>query len=94
MDLQGQLEVGKQAEDFLRYINEQPYFRSLIDRIKLEYAQSILSLSHDDKDKFVVLKSRMDAFGDIENAVIGDIRVGENAFLELDGKKPPDMGIL
>ena len=93
MDLQHQVEVGRQAEDFYKYLNENPYFRELIDRIKLEYAGRILSLKPEDKESFTAYKSKMNAFDDIENAVLGDIKAGEMALNQQEGRTPPD-GIL
>lgn len=93
MDLQHQVEVGRQAEDFHRYINENPYFKELIERIKLEYAQRILSLRPEDKESFTTYKSKMNAFDDIENAVLGDIKAGEMALNQQEGRTPPE-GIL
>lgn len=93
MDLQHQVEVGRNAEEFFKYINERPYFRELIERIKLEYAQRILSLKPEDKESFTTYKSKMNAFDDIENAVLGDIKAGEIALNQQEGRTPPE-GIL
>ena len=93
MDLQHQVEVGRNAEEFFKYINERPYFRELIERIKLEYAQRILSLKPEDKESFANYKSKMNAFDDIENAVLGDIKAGELALNQQEGRTPPE-GIL
>lgn len=93
MDLQHQVEVGRQAEDFFKYISENTYFREIIDRIKLEYAQRILSLRPEDKESFTEYKSKMNAFDDIENAVLGDIKAGEMALNQQEGRNPPE-GIL
>ena len=93
MDLQHQVEVGRQAEDFFKYISENTYFREIIDRIKLEYAGRILSLKPEDKESFTTYKSKMNAFDDIENAVLGDIKAGEMALNQQEGRTPPE-GIL
>ena len=94
MDLQEELEVGKQAEEFLRYTHENLYFRGLLERIKLAYAQSILALHTGQKDEFSILKSKMEAMDDIFNSVSGDIYLGAEALRALDGTPEPRKGIL
>jgi hypothetical protein len=94
MDLQEQLEIGKQAEDFLKYTHENLYFRGLLERIKLAYAQSILSLRTGQKDEFGILKSKMEAMDDIFNSVSGDIYLGAEALRALEGTTEPRKGIL
>lgn len=89
MDLQEQLEVGKQAEDFLRYIEENPYFKGLLERIKLEMARQILDLQPQNTERFSDLKIRMDAMDEILNAARGDIYLGSEALKKLDGVKEP-----
>lgn len=87
MDLQEQLEIGRQAEDFLKYVSEHPYFEGLIERIKLEYARQILDTAALDKDVFSRLKWQMDAVAGITYAVSGDIAMGSEALKQLDGVK-------
>lgn len=94
MDLQQQLEIGKQAEDFLKYTTENLYFRELIERIKLTYAQTILSLDKGQKDEFSSYRSKMEAVEDILNAVSGDIYLGGEAFKKLEGVPEVFNGIL
>jgi hypothetical protein len=89
MDLQQQLEIGKQAEDFLKYTTENLYFRELIERIKLTYAQAILSLNSGQKDEFSSYRSKMEAVEDILNAVSGDIYLGAEAFKQIN--EPADL---
>ena len=92
MDSQEQLEIGRQAEEFLRYTEEHLYFTGLIERIKLTYAQRILSLNPDQGDAFSVLKERMDVWDEILNAVRGDISVASEALKQLEGV--PEKGLL
>ena len=92
MDLQAQVEIGRQAEEFLRYVEERPYFRNLIERIKLELAQQILSLPADEKETFSILKRRMDAVEEILYAVNGDVAIAREALKQIEGVK--EQGIL
>jgi hypothetical protein len=89
MDLQDQLEIGKQAEDFLKYTQENLYFRGLIERIKLQYATNILALNSGQKDEFTSYRCKMEAVEDILNAVSGDIYLGSEAFKQLN--EPADL---
>jgi hypothetical protein len=93
MELQDQLEIGKQAEDFLKYIHEHPYFEGLLDRIKLEYARRILEL-HPLDDSFKTIKSSMDAMNEVMNAIRGDIYLGSEAFNKLNGTTEEPKGLL
>lgn len=93
-DLQEQLEIGKQAETFNRYVNENPYFLGMLERIKLEYARRILDLMPEQKDDFALFRSKMDAIGDIMDAVRGDIFLGSEALKKIDGAPDDAKGIL
>lgn len=94
MDLQEQLEIGTQAEDFLRYIEEKPYFKNLVERIKLEIASQILRLSPSDKDAFSEMRSEMNGVDMVLNAVSGDIFLGSEALMKLEGKTDAGKGLL
>jgi hypothetical protein len=94
MTPQEKLELGKQAEAFLTYTQENLYFKELLERIKLSYAQAILSFNPTQKDDFSYLRAKMEAIDDIANSISGDIYLGGEALKELDGKKDDFMGIL
>uniref|UniRef100_A0A6H1ZR45 Uncharacterized protein n=1 Tax=viral metagenome TaxID=1070528 RepID=A0A6H1ZR45_9ZZZZ len=87
MDLQEQLEIGKQAEDFLKYLAEHPYFEGLLERVKLEYARQILELMPDRKEAFSLMKSEMLGIDEIMNAVRGDIYLASEALKKLSGEE-------
>jgi hypothetical protein len=86
MDLQEQLEIGNQAEAFLKYTEGNPYFKGLLERIKLEMASQILRLRPEDKDAFAEIKSEMNGVDTVMNAVRGDIFLGSEALMRLEGK--------
>ena len=94
MDLQQQLETGKNAEDFKRYIDEHPYFRELLERVKLEYAKQILSA--DPLDSHVLMRGRisMIAIEELTNAISGDIYMGQQAYEKLNGLSEEPKGLL
>ena len=94
MDLQEQLEVGKQAEDFLKYLSEHPYFEGLLERVKLEYARRILDLQPASKDDFSLYRASMTAVDEIMNAIRGDIYLGSEAFKQLNGESEQPKGLL
>ena len=84
MDPQEQLRIGKEAEDFLQYVSEHPYFSGLLERIKLEYARQLLGLNHTETAVFTDLRCRTTGIDDIMNAVRGDIAMGTEALKEID----------
>jgi hypothetical protein len=85
--LQEDLEIGKRAEEFLQYVEMNPYFYSLLERMKLEMAQRILGLTPNDKDAFTIEKTRMEAMDEVMNAVRGDIYIASEALKKMDGKE-------
>jgi hypothetical protein len=93
-DLQQELERGKQAEDFLKYTQEHPYFNGLIERVGLQYAQSILSLDPNEPDVFVRLRCRMQGAAEVIDAIHGDIYLGAEAFKKLTGVTEEPKGLL
>jgi hypothetical protein len=96
MDLQEQLEVGKQAEDFLRYLSEHPYFEGLLERVKLELSKLILnlSISPETRDQYLVLRGRLFGVDDALEAVRGDVYLAAEAFKQLNGIVDEPKGIL
>lgn len=93
MDLQEQLEIGQQAEGFLRYIEENKYFEELIQRVVLEYSARVLSLRGDQATEFLKLKERLDVWQyEILNAIRGDVGNATEAQRLLEGK--PEKGLL
>jgi hypothetical protein len=85
MELHDQVEIGRQAEEFLRYTQEHPYFEGLLERIKLEYARGILELSPNEAEFFARLRSKMDGVSEVMNAVRGDIYLASEALKQIDG---------
>ena len=94
MDLAEQLQIGKDAEDFKRYIEEHPYFNGLVERVKLELAKTILELDPDKTESFTYVRSRMIGVDDILNAVSGDIYMGQQAYEKLNGLLEEPKGLL
>jgi len=94
MDLQEQLEIGKQAEDFLKYTQEHPYFEGLLERVKLELARTILELDPDKTESFTYCRNRMIGVDDVMDAVRGDIFLGTEAFKQLNGVIDENKGML
>lgn len=92
--LREQLETARQAEDFLKYIEENPYMKTLLERMKLQLAQWLLVLPPDAKEQFASLKTRYDFIDEFLNAVRGDIAVGSSALDKLNGKTDENKGLL
>jgi hypothetical protein len=85
MELQDQIDTGRQAEEFLRYTQEHPYFEGLLDRIKLEMTKQILMLTPQQTYTFAEIKSEMNGIDQIMNAVRGDIYLASEALKQIDG---------
>lgn len=94
MDLQEQLEVGHQAEDFKKYVQEHTYFEKLLTRISLNLSGQILALAPNQKDAFVELRAQIDGINLIENAVRNDIYMGQVAYEKLHGLSEEPKGLL
>jgi hypothetical protein len=94
MELHDQLEIGKRAEDFLQYINENPYFNGLLERIKLQYAKEILGLNHEQRGEFAVLRCKAAGIDDVLEAIRGDVFLGAEAFKQLNGLSDEPKGLL
>jgi hypothetical protein len=94
MDLQEQLEVGRQAEEFLKYAAEHPYFQGLLDRMKIGLIYEIGMLAPSQTDEFRTLKTRYDFTDVIIETVKSDIFLGAEALKKLKGEKDTTGGIL
>jgi len=86
-ELQEQVDLGRQAEEFNRYVHEHPYFEGLLERIKLEFMQEMYGLDPSQKDEFSELMIKMHFIPDIMNAVYGDIYMASEALGKLNGVK-------
>ncbi len=86
-ELQQLVEIGRQAEQFLEYLKENPYFRQLLERIKMELMQQMYGLTTNDKDIFVILKAQMEIIPEILDAVSGDILMAQDALKKLEGEE-------
>jgi hypothetical protein len=85
MELQDQIDIGRQAEEFLRYTSEHPYFEGLLDRIKLEMAKQILTLTPQQTEVFSEMKAEMNGIDQVMNAVRGDIYIASEALKQREG---------
>jgi hypothetical protein len=86
-ELHEQIETGRQAEEFLRYVQDHPYFNGLLERVKLELMQRVFELHPMQKDEFTTLMTRIQFIPEIMGAVSGDIYLASDAFAKLNGVK-------
>lgn len=93
-DLQEQLGIGNQAEEFLKYVSEHPYFEGMLERIRLEYGRQILSLLPEETAIFTALRTKMDAIDDVMNVARNDVLIGSDALKKLSGESEQPKGIL
>jgi hypothetical protein len=70
---------GSDAEQFKRYMEENPYFTSVIALSKQLLWQNICDLRPDEQMKFTVLKAQQDAIEELMNLVEIDIYEGQKA---------------
>ncbi len=93
--LRALVDQGRQAEQLKRYLETNPYLYQVFERVKLGLFQAILSLKPDQKDAFMVLKSRIDFLYEPLACVDQDILGAERALTELEtGKVPGEGGLL
>ena len=82
--LREQMETARQAEEFLNYLEQYPYLKGLLERMKLTLAQWILLLPADSTE-FLSIKTRYDFVDEVLNAVRGDISLGQSSLKKLEG---------
>ena len=85
MELQDQIDTGRQAEAFLRYTRENPYFEGLLERMRLEYARLMLDLGPHHTQEFTALRIGMSTIDEVMNAVRGDIYLASEALKQREG---------
>ena len=79
MDEQQIINRGSDAEEFKRYIDDNPYFNSVVALSKELILQNIMSLRPDEQMKFTVLKSQGKAIDALMNLIEIDISEGKKA---------------
>ena len=83
--LREQMETARQAEEFLNYVEEKPYMKGLLERMKLTLAQWLLVLPPENKDEFFAIKTKYDFIDEFLNSVRGDVSIGQSALKQLEG---------
>jgi len=79
MDEQQIINRGSDAEEFKRYIDDNPYFNSVVALSKELILQNIMALRPDEQMKFTVLKSQDKAIDELMNLIEIDISEGKKA---------------
>lgn len=77
---------GSQAEEFLRYYNDNPYFQSVVGVAKQIVTNKIMNLKPDQQIEFTILKSQMTVFDDLFNLVNIDVFEGQKAVARIQGE--------
>jgi len=70
---------GSDAEQFKRYLEDNPYFTSVIALSKQMLWQNICGLRPDEQMKFTVLKAQQEAIEELMNLIEIDIYEGQKA---------------
>ena len=89
-----ELELGRQAEEFLTYINEKPYFNEMIDRIRLGLMTDMAGLRPSQSDEWKSLSERFHFLPEIVNMARGDVYVAQVALEAMSNNKTRPEGIL
>jgi hypothetical protein len=94
MDKYERMEIGRQAEEFLQYIEEKPYFEEMIERMRLGLMAEMCSLRSNQKDEWAVLSDRFHFLAEIVNMARGDVFIGREAYESENGLKRVERPIL
>ena len=89
-----EMEIGRQAEEFLTYINEKPYFNEMIDRIRLGLMTDMASLRPSQYEEWKTLSERFHFLPEIVNMARGDVYVASVALEAMKESKTRPEGIL
>jgi hypothetical protein len=74
---------GSDAEQFKRYLEDNPYFNSVVEEARRIITESIMSLKPDEQMKFTVLKSMLTSIDDLLNLIEIDVYAGQKALAKL-----------
>lgn len=76
---------GTDAEEFKRYLEERPYFTSVVAVAKQMIWNNIASLRPDETIKFTVLKSQLTGVEELMSLIEMDIEAGQKALARMQG---------
>jgi hypothetical protein len=80
LTLDQQFERGQSAELFLRFITDNPYFKSLFSELDDEYTREIQGLDPLKKEEWAILQAKRLALYEPLNRVHMDISIGRRAY--------------
>ena len=78
---------GSDAEDFKRYLEDKPYFISVVANAKQINWLKICDLKPDEQMKFTILKSQQQAIEDLMSLIDIDIYNGQKAVERMQSEK-------
>lgn len=87
MDEQQIINRGSDAEQFKRYLEDNPYFGSVIELARQLIAQNIDGLKPDEQMKFTILRSQSMAISMLLDLIEMDIEAGQKALGRMQGKE-------
>jgi len=93
-ELQKQVELGRQAEEFLKYISERPYFCTMLEALKLGHFKMLGELAPDKMEEFKNIRTRMILLDEIVEVVRSDVFIGQHAYQCIYSNKTHTEGIL
>ena len=83
--LENAIERGLNAQHFLQFINNEPYFKTLFQEIDSALMNAIMGLDPNNKEAFTVLQAKRMALYEPINCVHRDVEIGKRAMEELNG---------
>lgn len=93
MDIYEQMEQGRQAEEFLKYVQEHPYFEEMLDRMRLGIMAEMCALRPGQTEEFKTLSERFHFLPEIVNMARSEVLIGREAYESVNGIKHAE-GIL
>ncbi len=75
---------GLEAQNFLQYMEREPYFKTLFNEIDNSYVSTILGLSPDKTGEFTMLQTKRMALYEPLSRAQYDVSAGQNAAEELE----------
>ena len=91
-NLRKAVELGRRAKETKQFLENNPYLKEVMDRIRLNLITSIMGLRSNQTDEFSAMKVAYDMAFEPLNYIEGDIIMGERAAAELTTGQPDEGG--
>lgn len=82
--LEDQLTRGIEAQHFLQFIENEPYFKTVFQEIDNDYVKAILGLDPNNAAAFTVLQAKRANHYELIHRIHQDVHIGQLARAEMD----------